>query len=94
MALALDFICITSNLPAMMCSWRTIRFTLCTYCPFVFILKQLKKKHQARDLKINVQKHSKGEMHCVMFVSLVAQNKEITVQYIAQFVFNSYPLFI
>lgn len=50
--LGLDFICITtSDLPAMMCPWWTIRFTLCTYCPFVFILKQSKKKHQALYLK-------------------------------------------
>ena len=85
--LGLDFICITaSDLPAMMCSWWTIRFTLCTYCPFVFILKQSKKKHQALYLKKMCQKHSKEEKYCVMSVSLVVQNKEITVQCIAQFV--------
>ena len=43
----------------------------------------VKKKHQALYLKANVQKHSKEEKYSVVSVSLVVQNKEMTVQCIA-----------
>lgn len=69
--LGLDFICITtSDLPAMMCPWWTIRFTLCTYCPFIFILKQSKKKHQALYLKKKCAKSTARRKSTVLCLSI------------------------